>query len=389
MIEAAQFIDAARAHGFATYAGVPCSFLTPFINHVIADPALQYIASANEGDAVATAAGAAIGGRRAVVMMQNSGLGNAVSPLTSLNHVFRIPALLICTHRGAPGVHDEPQHELMGRITGALFDTMEIPWAPFPTEAADIGPALARAMAHLQTRERPYALVMAKGSVASGQGTAPARLAARPRGELQRLGPPDAARPTRAELLRTLIERTAADGSLLIASTGFAGRELYALADRAQHLYMVGSMGCASSLALGLALAQPARRVIVIDGDGAALMRMGNLATVGAYGPANLVHLVLDNEAHESTGAQATVSASVDFAAVAQACGYARALSGPAQAVLEAALHGGAPDAATAAPGPVLAHLKIATGTLAGLPRPSVTPPEVLRRLMAALGTRF
>ncbi len=114
MIHAREFVEAARAHGFEWYAGVPCSFLTPFINYVIDDPALKYVSAANEGDAVALAAGATIGGKRAVAMMQNSGLGNAVSPLTSLTYTFQIPLLVICTHRGAPGVNDEPQHELMG-----------------------------------------------------------------------------------------------------------------------------------------------------------------------------------------------------------------------------------------------------------------------------------
>ena len=154
MIEAQSFVEAARAHGFQNYAGVPCSFLTPFINYVSNDGSLNYVSSANEGDALATAAGSAIGGKRAVVMMQNSGLGNAVSPATSLTWVFRIPVLIICTHRGAPGARDEPQHELMGRITGGLFDIMEIPWEIFPDRDSDIGPALQRAVDYMDGEQR-------------------------------------------------------------------------------------------------------------------------------------------------------------------------------------------------------------------------------------------
>jgi phosphonopyruvate decarboxylase len=145
MIEAREFVEAARTEGFTRYTGVPCSFLTPFINYVINDNSLSYVSSANEGDALATAAGAAIGGERSIVMMQNSGLGNAVSPITSLAWVFRIPMIIITTHRGAPGVKDEPQHELMGKITGELLDIMQMPWEIFPSEAVDIEPALARA----------------------------------------------------------------------------------------------------------------------------------------------------------------------------------------------------------------------------------------------------
>ena len=135
MIEAQQFIHAASQRGIDFYAGVPCSYLTPFINQVITSPDIQYVGAANEGDAVAIGAGAELGGRRAVVMFQNSGLGNAVSPLTSLNYVFRIPVLVITTLRGEPGgAPDEPQHELMGEITTRLLDEMQIPWEYFPAE---------------------------------------------------------------------------------------------------------------------------------------------------------------------------------------------------------------------------------------------------------------
>src|ERR1700710_1943976 len=169
MIEAAQFVEAARERGFDWYAGVPCSYLTPFINYVLQDPSLHYVSAANEGDAVALIAGVTLGarnGRRGVTMMQNSGLGNAVSPLTSLTWTFRLPQLLIVTWRGQPGVADEPQHALMGPVTPAMLDTMEIPWELFPTEAEAIGPALDRATVHMDSTGRPYALVMQKGSVA-------------------------------------------------------------------------------------------------------------------------------------------------------------------------------------------------------------------------------
>src|SRR6202046_5127509 len=173
MIEARNFVEAARQRGFRWYAGVPCSFLTPFINYVLQDQSLHYLSMANEGDAVALMAGVALAGDasaphgRGIAMMQNSGLGNAVSPLTSLTWTFGLPQLLIVTWRGQPGVPDEPQHALMGPITPSMLDTMEIPWETFPTEADAIGPALDRAVAHMDATGRPYALVMQKGSVAS------------------------------------------------------------------------------------------------------------------------------------------------------------------------------------------------------------------------------
>lgn len=380
MINAQAFVEAARSAGYTWYAGVPCSFLTPFINYVIGDDSLVYLSSANEGDAVAAAAGARLGGKRAIAMMQNSGLGNAVSPLTSLTHVFRIPLLVICTHRGAPGVHDEPQHELMGQITGQMFDTMRIPWEDFPSREEDIAAALARAEAYIAREARPYALVMQKGTVAAhplSNRPPPVRPApAAPRGTLAAEG---AARPSRADALERVIAATPPEESVVIATTGFTGRELYALADRVNQLYMVGSMGCASALGLGLALARPDRHVVVVDGDGAALMRMGNFATLGAYGPANLSHVVLDNEAHDSTGAQATVTRGVDFAGLAQAAGYAEAWRGRDADDVARFL------ARPRSGGAGLLHLKIRTGTLDGLPRPTVQPPEVAQRLMAHL----
>lgn len=377
MIHAQQFVTAARKHGFSWYAGVPCSFLTPFINYVIGDPELTYVSAANEGDAVAAAAGACIGGRQGVAMMQNSGLGNAVSPLTSLTHVFRIPLLVICTHRGAPGVQDEPQHELMGQITESLFETMRIPWEYFPRDASAIDGALDRVTAHFETEQRPYALIMQKGTVETFALDQREPLA-RARAPLVGGDPAQAQsgeRLGRAAVLERIVELTPVENSIVIATTGFTGRELYALADRPNHLYMVGSMGCASSLGLGLALARPDLHIVVIDGDGAGLMRMGNIATVGSYGPPNLSHILLDNEAHDSTGAQATVTANVDFAEIARACGYAQVARGVTLAALDQLL--ATPDTQ----GSRFVHFKIRTGTIEDLPRPKLTPPEVLSRL--------
>jgi phosphonopyruvate decarboxylase len=379
MIEARQFVEAARERGFEWYAGVPCSFLTPFINYVLQERSLHYLSMSNEGDAVALIAGIALAHRRGITMMQNSGLGNAVSPLTSLTWTFHLPQLLIVTWRGQPGVSDEPQHALMGPITPAVLESMQIPWELFPTEPEAVGPALDRAAAHMDTTGRPYALLMQKGSVAA--------YALEPRAAAPRRWPRTAAlirprtlaaaaRPSRHEALSQVIAATSTDATAVLASTGFCGRELYAIDDRPNQLYMVGSMGCVLPLALGLALARPDLRVLAVDGDGAALMRMGAFATVGAYGPSNLQHLLLDNGVHDSTGAQATVSASVSFAEVAAACGYAAALDTDELSEIGAWL------AAPPLAGPRFARLLTRPGTPEKLPRPAITPVEVKTRLM-------
>ncbi|MCG8324788.1 MAG: phosphonopyruvate decarboxylase [Thiotrichales bacterium] len=382
MIEASEFIEAARKHGFQRYTGVPCSFLTPFINYVIDDDTLDYVSSANEGDALATAAGAVIGGQRAVVMMQNSGLGNAVSPLTSLAYVFKIPMLIITTHRGQPGLKDEPQHELMGQITDKLLDTMRVPWEVFPKSGAEIEACLKRALGYMETNQRPYAFIMHKGTVARHEPDT-ASIPARGDGRYEeKTRYRDQSPAARQEVLQRIIGMTPEDDYVIIATTGYTGRELFALSDRANHLYMVGSMGCASSLALGLALARPDLKVVVIDGDGAALMRMGNFSTLGSYAGNNLIHVLLDNEVHDSTGAQATVAANVRFAGVAAACGYSLCYEGNDPDMLDELFN-------SATTGPKMAHLKIRPGTIDDLPRPDVTPEQVLKRLMDHIGTTF
>lgn len=375
MITAADFVEAARAHGFKSWAGVPCSFLKPFINYVIQDDGLRYYSCANEGDAVALSAGVALSGGLAVSMMQNSGLGNAVSPLTSLTWTFRLPQLLIVTWRAQPGLHDEPQHQLMGPITPKMLEAMEIPWEVFPETQDAIEPALKRALHHMATTGRPYCLLMQKGAVEAYSLQGSGAPAARGLGQCR--SQDGTAITTRTEALRRIQQLTLPGRHVVLASTGYTGRELYALQDRENQLYMVGSMGCISAIGLGLALARPDLTVTAIDGDGSALMRMSLFATLGTYGPANLVHVVLDNGRHDSTGGQATVSASVSFARIAAACGYPLALESADPAVLDE-IYG-----AKVSGGPRFVRLKTLPGAPQDLPRPSITPEEVKARLMA------
>jgi len=375
MIQAGDFIKPAQAFGFNTWAGVPCSFLTPFINSIIDDPEMTYISSANEGDAVATATGAALAGQRTVAIMQNSGLGNAISPLSSLNWVFRIPILLIITLRGEPGEKDEPQHELMGQITGRILDELQIPWDWFPRDAGSVEGALTVATWQMDKTGLPYAFIMRKGSVAPVSLQNQRMVASGP-GPLVERGTGEA-RMTRHQALAAVIEQTPESDSIIVATTGFTGRELFAINDRPNQLYMVGSMGCASSFGLGLSLSFAKKRILIADGDGAVLMRMGNLATVGAYGGKNFQHLVLDNGLHESTGGQSTVSNGVSLAGVAGACGYREASEAVTRESLEQFLEG--------RNGPALQQLRIKPGVAEGLPRPGLSPAEVKQRLMRHL----
>lgn len=373
MIQAADFILAAKARGFGLYTGVPCSYLKPFINYTIDSPELRYVGAANEGDAVAIAAGGELAGIRSVVMFQNSGLGNAVNPLTSLTHTFKIPILVIVTLRGEPnGPPDEPQHELMGTITQSLLELMQIPWEYFPLETEQIAEVLDRAVQYMQKEQRPYALVMQKGAVANCN--LHSQPICKPQSVLvEKPVGVSGVDFTRNEILQA-IQATVRPDDIVLATTGYTGRELYAIADLDNQFYMVGSMGCVSSFGLGIALAQPHRRVIVIDGDGAALMRLGAMTTIGYERPTNLCHILLDNQRHESTGGQSTVSHSVDFSAIAVACGYEKVGSATTPQQVKQWI-------ATVPNSLSFLHVSIKPGTSDKLPRPKVTPIQVAQRL--------
>ncbi len=373
MLAAEVFVEAARSHGIGLWTGVPCSYLQPFINYVIGDDSLTYVPASNEGDAVAIAAGSQIGGQLAVAMMQNSGLGNAVNPLTSLAFTHRIPMLLIVTLRGEPGgAADEPQHELMGQITTDMLELMKIEWDWFPDCGDAVEACLARARQTMDASGLPYCLVMRKGAVAPWPAPAvvPAFL---PQGLAASNQLPEHCQTSRQQMLAA-VQTALQPKDVVLATTGYTGRELYALADRSEQLYLVGAMGCVSSVALGLALARPDLRVIVLDGDGAMLMRLGALATIGFMAPSNLLHILLDNGLHESTGGQSTVSRSVHLGAIAQACGYAQChVLNDSAALAELVRQ----------PTTQLTFIRALTaaGVPAGLPRPTLKPVSVTERL--------
>ena len=191
-----------------------------------------------------------------------------------------------------------------------------------------------------------------------------------------------AQRMIRTEALETILESLNGDEAV-IGTTGKTGRELFTIADRPNHLYVVGGMGTASAIGLGICLARPTQPVVVLDGDGAALMKLGSLATIGYYRPANLLHVILDNESHDSTGGQATSSPVVDFAQLAAAANYRNAISLESRADLAEAI-----KRLRREPGPTLVHVKIRPGSPKSLGRPTVKPHEVKERFMQFLASR-
>ncbi|MET3544872.1 phosphonopyruvate decarboxylase [Paenibacillus favisporus] len=364
------FGEELRKLGFTFFSGVPCSYLKNLINYSINE--FDYVAAANEGDAVAIASAAYIGGQKPVVLMQNSGLTNAVSPLTSLNYPFRIPLLGFVSLRGEPGVPDEPQHELMGKITTNLLELMDVEWQYLSKDLEVANKQLIQANEQI-SRNRPFFFVVKNGTF-DAEPLKKQQNSIRSN-QILRCAHQDNQMPARHEALSVI--NSVKDGDTIqLATTGKTGRELYEIEDASNNLYMVGSMGCVSSFGLGLALSQPSKNIVVIDGDGSLLMRMGSLATNGYYSPNNMIHILLDNNAHESTGGQRTVSHNMDFVNIAASCGYTRAIHVHNLEELKASL-----QEWKKTKGLTFIYMKTSMQSKDQLARPSIKPHEVKERL--------
>lgn len=370
MINTQQFGEELKQSGFTFYTGVPCSFLKNLINYAIND--CEYIGATNEGDAISIASGAYLGGKSPVVLMQNSGLANAVSPLVSLNYTFKIPILGFVSLRGEPGMPDEPQHELMGQITTRLLDLMEVNWAYLSSDLAKAKFQIQQAVQTIQ-RNRPFFFVVRKGTF---QEEILQNQEQKPKSHpFKRIKNASDQLPQRFEAL-SVIHSLADNHTVQLATTGKTGRELYEIEDMEGNFYMVGSMGCISSVGLGLSLSKKDKDIIVIDGDGALLMRMGALATNGYYSPPNMLHILLDNNAHDSTGGQKTVSDNIDFIEITAACGYSKSIYVHNLEQLKSSIMDW-----KIAKGLTFLHLKIAPGSKKDLSRPHIKPYQVKDRL--------
>lgn len=372
-------INKARTRGADLYTGVPCSFIKPLINYVTDSPEVNYVPLNNEGEAIAFASGAYFTGKKPIVMFQNSGLGNTVNPITSLVYPFRIPLLLICTWRGQPGIRDEPQHELMGEISAQLLSLIGVENEVITGDENQLESALDRSFDYMCRTSLPYGLIVPKGVMEAYS------ISSTPQHKRQNFisvhHSNDEASVRRFDLIRITCDVVGTE-HVIVGTTGKTGRELYFCRDSPNHIYMVGAMGCASSFSLGMALHLPhKKKVVVLDGDGAALMRLEAMASIGYYRPTNLVHVLLDNNMHDSTGGQQTLSHGVALDQVAAACGYANIVSVTTAVDFERQL-----EHALESNGPTFIYTKILPGSLASLPRPTLKPFEVRNRLMSYLG---
>ncbi|MGH8931621.1 MAG: phosphonopyruvate decarboxylase [Egibacteraceae bacterium] len=346
MTTAQGFLDALLGHGCELVTGVPCSYFAGLIALLERQERLSYLPAANEGVALAIAAGATLGGSRAVVLAQNSGFGNLVNPLTSLVLPYRIPVLVVMSMRGWPEASAaEPQHHWMGKVVHGWLDSLDVPHWMLTADGPDLPELLARAAGALDAG-RPVFVLVAKDTIGRAT-TDEAPLAVRN------------GAPRRDEVVRVVLDE--AGDAHVLSTTGFLSRSLFNLGNRDRDFYMQGSMGHVAGFALGAALRRPDRRFVVLDGDGAALMHLGTLSTIGHAAPANLIHIVFDNGAYESTGAQATGASRTNLVAVAKACGYRHVDPVDTVAGLRPAWR-----AALAAEGPAMVVVRGAIGGTAG-----------------------
>ncbi len=362
MIESVGFCSTLKDRGFRLFAAVPCSFFKGVVNVLLDDPDVYYVPAANEGAALAVAAGGALAGTRSVVLLQNSGLGNLINPLASRSIPFALPCLLIVSWRGCPDLPaDEPQHAVMGASTPALFHELGVSHWTLPDDPDELPSIMDAADREMDKTGRPVALLLRKGVLSDGPGRYPAATSYPLR---------------RGAVLRQVLDRLT-DDDAIISTTGITSRELFAIRDRPANFYMQGSMGHAIAIALGCAISQPDRRFVVFDGDGAALMHLGTQSTVGACAPPNLVHIVVDNESYDSTGDQDTTADHTDLAGVARACGYRQVHRCTDRASLHTAT-----TAALSGPGPTFLHVKVAREHATAPPRVTSarSPTEVARR---------
>lgn len=369
MIAAEDFYQALKQAGVQLFAGVPDSLLANLCAYIDDHcTAQEHVITANEGNAVALAAGYHLStGRYACVYMQNSGLGNTINPLTSLTdpEVYRIPLLMVIGWRGEPGVKDEPQHIKQGRITPAQLDLLGIPYWVLDDDS-DLNETLAAALAQMTRCNAPVALLVRKDTFSHYTST-------RNHQSNSSL--------SRETALRTLLDLSADD--LVISTTGKTSREVFeiraARGDTQRDFLTVGAMGHTASIALGVALGNPDKRVVCIDGDGSLLMHLGALPIIGSLKPANLIHVLLNNGAHESVGGQPTVARSLDFHAIATACGYAGFQQASTTDEIEQAWR-----SLRRTTGPALLEISIAIGSRDDLGRPTSTPEENKQAFMRA-----
>lgn len=314
MIEQKDLFDNLDKLGLKLFTGVPDSLLNDFCLYLVNNfPDSKHIMAANEGNAIGIAAGYHMAtGKIPVVYMQNSGIGNAANPLLSLTHkdVYSIPLILVIGWRGDPEIKDHVQHKKQGELTPILMKDMDIPFKVLDSDDTVIE-KFTWATKTASSLGSPVALIVKKAILTQKE---------------KKQEYPNSLLMNREEVISTVLD-VLGNNAIYLATTGRATRELHeqiikhGFSHEIEFLN-VGAMGHLSSIGLGLAIGSPNKKIVVFDGDAAAVMHMGSLATNGRYHPTNLIHIVLNNGANESVGGQKSSGQIIDLTTIAKACGY-------------------------------------------------------------------
>lgn len=367
MISSEIFVNALQANGVNFFTGVPDSLLKNVCAYITDNvDKNRNIISANEGSAIGIAAGHYLAtGEIPMVYMQNSGIGNAVNPLLSLTDekVYSIPILLLIGWRGEPGVHDEPQHIKQGEVTLSLLEAMNIPYSILPLEQDDAKETIKTIKTVIReclSHKKPHALIVRKNTFDTYKLNK----------KIENENP-----VIREEALKIVVGNIPSD-SIIVSTTGKLSRELYELRDKKNQSHesdflTVGSMGHSSSIALGIALSKPNRKVICLDGDGAFIMHMGAISNIGDLSPKNFIHIVFNNGAHESVGGQPTLGYKIDMPKIALACGYRSAITVSKKEEIEKAIERAIED-----DGPSMIEIRVGINSREDLGRPKTSPKE-------------
>jgi phosphonopyruvate decarboxylase len=361
MIKISDFAKHLKDQDMGPLMGVPCSLFKDLINFTLEKEVFEHYACSSEGESLGIAGGIALAGKYPIVYMQNDGYGNAINPLSSLQLLYDLPVLLMITWRGEPGKKDAPQHSLMGETLLQQLDIFNIPSSVLNEE--NYSDEIIKAATYMKEIQKPYALIVKKGLFE----------------KYEAIKKTDSHLNIRMDYLKIMDEFLSKD-DIVLGATGFSGREVYQGMKHQLKFYMMGSMGCLSSLGLGLAKTYPDKRVFVLDGDGALLMKMGAMSTIGEYKPQNLIHICFDNQVYESTGDQSTNASSCDFKMVAEACQYPTTYAIDTPDEFKVIMQN-----IDKMPKPIFLHIKIKSGTIKDLGRPSCTAIEMKKTFMDKL----
>lgn len=365
--------------GFGVIVGVPCSILEGFISHPTIVKYFRYICATNEGEAVAIATGANLSGKKAIVFCQNSGLGNMVNPITSLTNTFKIPILYLVSWRGIKGKSDAPQHEIMGQITLKLLLLLQMKCINFPKQMEDVADVIEN-ISNNYKNKISTCLIVDEKIQAQEQIQQEPNIRKYADGLFIRNGV-SSIRAKRIDILNK-ITNYFPEHYIYVSTTGDTSRDLFKIGDKNNNFYMVGSMGYASALGLGISLFTE-DKVVILDGDGALLMHMGNMSTIGAYGNKNLLHIVLNNNVCSTTGGQYNSSINTDLVNIAKSCNYENAIESSSDG-LEKSL-----EMLKNARGPSFLEIKIDQSGKTSSERPTITPAENALRIIKLLKKNY